>query len=67
MTEVQYTGDVGLDHLTGKWKPQDVRELPDMAAKALLRERPGDMRAYVPVKPKLKARAKSTDGGVENG
>ena len=67
MKEVQYTGDVGLDHLTGKWKPQDVRELPDMAAKALLRERPGDMRLYVTVKPGPKAKAKPTDGGVENG
>jgi len=69
MLDVQYTGEVVLVHRTGTWEPKEIRALPDMAAKGLLKERPGDMRLNVPdkPKPKAKAKAKPTDGGVENG
>lgn len=43
MLKVRYTGDEPLDHPSGRWMPGDERELDDIIAAGLVRERGLDM------------------------
>ena len=64
MLKVQYTGEVPLvDHPTGPWKPDEVKEMGDACADALVRER-GDMAIYTSDKPRAtKKKPKEDEAG----